>query len=83
MTLFNAMVNHGYAPETFLMSTMIPIVKNKQANISCVIDYRAIGYYWGNLDLIFLNALHNLLHLINNLVSRKNCSAIMYFAIII
>ena len=62
MTLFNAMVKHGYTPESFLMSTMIPIVKNEQSNISCVINYRAIAL--SNLlgkifDRIFLNAFQN------------------------
>ena len=31
------------APESFLMSTMVDIVKNKQANISCVNNYRAMA----------------------------------------
>ena len=57
MTLFNAMVNHSYTTESFLMPTMIPIGKNNQlVNISCVNNYRAIALsnlFWKILDRIF------------------------------
>ena len=55
MLLFNSMLNHGYTPESFLMSTMIPIVKHKHADISCINNYRAI-------------AINNLLKLIDRII---------------
>ena len=33
MLLFNSMITHGYIPNVFSLSTMIPIVKNKHGDI--------------------------------------------------
>lgn len=41
--LFNSMFTHGSVPESFLLSTMIPIVKNKMGDISNSDNYRAIA----------------------------------------
>ena len=32
--LFNSMINHGYAPATFLQSNMVPIPKGAKANVT-------------------------------------------------
>ena len=33
MLLFNSMITHGYIPNAFSLSTMVPIVKNKHGDI--------------------------------------------------
>ena len=42
MLLLNSMITHGYIPNVFSLSTVIPIVKNKHGNISTIDNYRAI-----------------------------------------
>ena len=43
MLLFNSMITHGYIPNAFSLSTMIPIVKNKHGDISTIDNHRAIA----------------------------------------
>ena len=43
MLLFNSMITHGYIPNAFSLSTMVPIVKNKHGDISSIDNYRAIA----------------------------------------
>ena len=40
--LFNSMINHGYAPATFLQSNMVPIPKGARANVTDSNMYRSI-----------------------------------------
>ena len=32
--LFSSIINHGYAPDTFLQSNMVPIPKDVRANVT-------------------------------------------------
>lgn len=41
--LFTAMLKHGYPPDAFLMSTIIPIIKNKRKSKSDSDNYRGIA----------------------------------------
>ena len=41
--LFNSMISHGYVPNDFLLSTLIPIPKNKRKSLNCSDNYRAIA----------------------------------------
>jgi exonuclease III len=41
--LFTGMLCHGFTPRSFLLSTMLPIPKNKQGNLSDSNNYRAIA----------------------------------------
>ena len=40
---FNAMFVHGFMPETLLESVIIPLVKNKCANLSDINNYRPVA----------------------------------------
>ena len=40
--LFSSMINHGYAPTTFLKSNMVPIPKGARANVTDSNMYRSI-----------------------------------------
>ena len=37
------MINHGYAPDTFLQSNMVPIPKGARANVTDSNMYRSIA----------------------------------------
>ena len=39
--LFNSMIVHGFAPDDFKMSTMVPIPKNKRKSLNYSSNYRA------------------------------------------
>ena len=41
--LFNMMLVHGYSPHNFLLSTLVPIPKNKRQSLSDSDNYRAIA----------------------------------------
>ena len=41
--LFSSMINHGYAPATFLQSNMVPIPKGARANVTDSNMYRSIA----------------------------------------
>ena len=41
--LFSSMINHGYAPATFLQSNMVPILKGARANVTDSNMYRSIA----------------------------------------
>ena len=41
--LFNSLLSHGYVPEQFFMSTVIPIPKNKKKSLNDSENYRAIA----------------------------------------
>jgi len=41
--LFNMMICHGYVPSQFRISVVVPIVKNKNGNISLLANYRPIS----------------------------------------
>ncbi len=41
--LFNSMISHGYVPDDFLLSTLIPIPKSKRKSLNCSDNYRAIA----------------------------------------
>ena len=41
--VFNSMLIHGYCPKDFLLSTLVPIPKNKQKSLNCSDNYRAIA----------------------------------------
>ena len=41
--LFSSMINHGYAPDTFLQANMIPIPKGARANVTDSNMYRSIA----------------------------------------
>ena len=41
--LLNSIIIHGYVPDNSLLSTMIPIIKNKLGDQSSVNNYRAIA----------------------------------------
>lgn len=41
--LFNLCLKHGYVPDSFNHSVLIPLVKNKTGDVSCVDNYRAIA----------------------------------------
>ena len=41
--LFSSMINHGYAPATFLQSNMVPIPKGARANATDFNMYRSIA----------------------------------------
>jgi hypothetical protein len=40
--LFTAMINHGFAPDSFLLGTLSPIVKNGRKSINSSSNYRGI-----------------------------------------
>ena len=41
--MFSSMINHGYAPDTFLQANMIPIPKGARANVTDSNMYRSIA----------------------------------------
>jgi len=41
--LFNSMLSHGYVPKDFLLSTLVPIPKNKRKSLNNSDNYRAIA----------------------------------------
>ena len=41
--MFNMFITHGYLPETFMNSTIIPLIKNRAGNVTDVNNYRAIA----------------------------------------
>ena len=41
--MLSSMINHGYAPDTFLQATMIPIPKSARANVTDSNIYRSIA----------------------------------------
>ncbi len=41
--LFNCIISHGYVPTDMLLSTLIPIPKNKRKSPNCSDNYRAIA----------------------------------------
>ena len=41
--LYNLMLKHGYAPEDMLMSTVVPIPKNKKKSLNDSNNYRGIA----------------------------------------
>jgi len=40
--LFTVMISHGFAPESFLLATLLPIVKNARKSTNCSSNYRGI-----------------------------------------
>ena len=40
---FNSMIVHGFAPDDFRMSTMVPIPKNKRKSLNYSSNYRTIA----------------------------------------
>ena len=60
--LFSAMLCHGYAPPSFLQSSMIPIPKGARANLSDSDEYRSI-------------AISNLLStILDNIIINRQCT---------
>ena len=41
--LFDSLISHGYVPKDFLLSTLVPIPKNKRKSLNCSDNYRAIA----------------------------------------
>ncbi len=41
--LLNAMLSHGYAPDSLLLSVLVPIPKDRRGNLSAIDNYRAIA----------------------------------------
>ena len=41
--MFNLFLLHGYVPDVFCQSTIIPVVKRKSGDLSDVNNYRAIA----------------------------------------
>ncbi len=41
--LFNSMISHGYVPEDFLLSILMPNPKIKCKSLNCSDNYRAIA----------------------------------------
>ena len=41
--LFDSMISHGFVPKDFLLSTLIPIPKNRRKSLNCSDNYRAIA----------------------------------------
>ena len=41
--LFNSMISHGFVPQDFLLSTLVPIPKNEHKSLNDSDKYRAIG----------------------------------------
>ena len=61
--LFNSMISHGFVPNDLLLSTIIPIPKNKRKSLSKSDNFRAIALssIMGKLlDKILLNKCHNI-----------------------
>ena len=57
--LYNLMLKHGYAPEDMLMSTVVPIPKNKKKSLNDSNNYRgiALSSIIGKvLELLILNS---------------------------
>ena len=42
--LFNLFLMHGYVPDAFCQSTVIPLIKCKPGDLSDVNNYRAVSY---------------------------------------
>ena len=62
--IFSALITHCALPEDMLMSTLIPLIKNKRKSASCGDNYRAIALssVLGKLlDNIMLNKFSNIL----------------------
>ena len=60
--LFSSMLSHGYVPKDFLLSTLIPIPKNRRKSLNNSDNYRAIalGSILGKLlDIILLRKCSN------------------------
>lgn len=58
--LFNLFLTHGYVPDAFHRSTIIPLVKNKSGNLSDVNNYRAIALS-NSITKILESLLHSFL----------------------
>ena len=56
--LFNSMMFHGIAPDSFLLGTMIPLIKNNRGNRNCSDNYRSLTIGTGLsklLDIIIID----------------------------
>ena len=42
-SLFSSMVNHGYTPKALLLSTLIPLIKDRNKDICCSSNFRGIA----------------------------------------